>query len=131
MAGCKVFSKFDLRKAYHQILLDDASQALTTITTPYGIFRYRSLPFGFKSAPSAFQQIIFRGVKGVAVFQDDILMGSPDDDSHLEVVQNVLDILKKRNLKINRDKCEVLAPKIDFLGHTLFKEGLTPIGSKI
>ena len=71
------------------------------------------------------------GVKGVVVFQDDILMGSPDDDSHLVVVQNVLDILKKSNLKIIRDKSEVLAPKIEFLGHTLSKEGITPIGSKI
>ena len=115
MTGCKVFSKFDLRKAYHQILLDDKSQVLTTITTPYGIFRYRSLPFGFKSAPSVFQQImeeIFMGVEGVVVFQDDILLGTPDNETHFVLAKKVLEMLKSSNLKLNRDKSEAFTPKI-------------------
>ena len=40
LAGGKVFSKLDLKHAYLQVPLDDASKTLTTINTPKGLFQY-------------------------------------------------------------------------------------------
>ena len=52
--GYRVFSKIDLKSAYHQIPLDYKSQELTTIVTPMGMYRYKRMPFAIKSAPIAF-----------------------------------------------------------------------------
>uniref|UniRef100_A0A1X7UD72 Uncharacterized protein n=1 Tax=Amphimedon queenslandica TaxID=400682 RepID=A0A1X7UD72_AMPQE len=56
LAGGKIFSKLDLKHAYLQIPLDEASKKFTTINTPKGLFQYERLPFGVSSAPSLFQR---------------------------------------------------------------------------
>ena len=58
LSSSKIFSSLDLHKAYHQVPLDSESRPLTTITTPYGLFEYVTLPFGFSCAPSIFQGIM-------------------------------------------------------------------------
>ena len=58
LAGGKIFSKLDLKNAYLQIPLDEASKKYTTINTPKGLFQYERLPFGVSSAPSLFQRTI-------------------------------------------------------------------------
>ena len=121
--GC-VFSKLDLRKAYYQVLLDPESQKLTTINTTHGLFRYRSLPFGFTNAPSIFQKLmdgIFGSLQreGVIVYQDDILVASPDIQSHMKALNSVLSLMKQYNLQLNLAKCVFCATDVIFLGHEL------------
>ena len=52
--GNKWFAKIDLEAAYHQIPLEKNSQALTTVITHVGTFKYTVMQFGLKTAPSAF-----------------------------------------------------------------------------
>ncbi len=73
--GAYVFSKIDLQNAFSQIPLDDNSKALTTITTPFGLFAYNFLPFGLSVSLSIFQKTIngiIRGIDGVVAYQDDV-----------------------------------------------------------
>ena len=67
----KVFSKLDLSNAYLQLLVDDESKELLTISTHRGLYRYNRLPFGVASAPAIFQrsmESLLRGIPGVCVF---------------------------------------------------------------
>ena len=57
-AGNIWYGKLDLKAEYHQMPLDEESQGLTTIATPIGTFKYTVMPFGIKTAPSAFQMIM-------------------------------------------------------------------------
>ena len=41
VAGGTVFSKFDLAHVYQQVMLDEMSQEMTTITTLKGLFRVK------------------------------------------------------------------------------------------
>jgi hypothetical protein len=41
-AGCTVFSKIDLRKGYHQILVNPADVQKTSITTPLRLVRVQA-----------------------------------------------------------------------------------------
>ena len=52
------FAKIFLKAAYYQIQLTEESSSLTTIIMHLGTFRYNRMPFGIKSASSAFLRII-------------------------------------------------------------------------
>jgi hypothetical protein len=46
LAGCKIFSKADLKQGYHQIAMHPAVIKKTIIIMPFGLFEYKRMPFG-------------------------------------------------------------------------------------
>ena len=57
IAGCSIFSKVDLRKAFHQILIDERDRHKTCVTTPWGLYNFRRLSMGMKNAAQSFQRL--------------------------------------------------------------------------
>ena len=93
-----IFSKIDLSQAFLKLPLDDVSKQYTVINTPDGLYQYNYLPFGLTSSPGIFQSFMTRilaHIKNIIVYQDDILILSPDNDSHLKTLREVLTTLKK------------------------------------
>ncbi len=83
--GAKVFVKIDLQNAFLQLPLDEHSKALTTITTPFGLFAYIFLSFGLSVSPSIFQKTIndiISGIEGVVAYQDDVIVFATDQMTH-------------------------------------------------
>ncbi len=129
LKGAKWFSKIDLQNAFLQIPLDDESSKLTTINTPWGLFRYRFLPFGLSVSPAIFQQKMdemLRGLAGVTAYQDGIIVYAPDKKTHDERLESLLKKLREYNVKINLKKCEIEVRKIDCLGLLVDSEGVHP-----
>ena len=95
----KYFAKVDLQSAYHQIKLDERSQNLTAIIISFGTYKSTRMPFGIKSAPSAFQRImnqVLAGVKKVLVYLDDILIAA---ETEAELEENKSLVMKRLNDK--------------------------------
>ena len=42
----KVFTKLDIRQAFHRIWINKASEKLTAFRTHYGSYQYKVMPFG-------------------------------------------------------------------------------------
>ena len=125
--GGQLFTKLDLNKAYTQFLLDEKSQEITTITTHVGLFKNLRMPFGITPASSIFQQKIeqlFKGMKGVVCYIDDILVTGENLEAHIKNLEMVLTKLKEAGLTLRLSKCEFFKEEVEYLGHLISKEGL-------
>ncbi|XP_029717333.2 uncharacterized protein K02A2.6-like [Aedes albopictus] len=132
--GCKYFSKIDLVKAFHQIELAPSSREITTFVTPNAYYRYKRLMFGMNCAAEIFQreiERILKGLKGIKVFVDDILVFAKTQEEHDRRVQAVLRRLKEYEITVNMDKSEIGKKAVDFMGHTLSAKGISPMNNKV
>ena len=134
LTGATVFSKLDAASGYWQLPLDEASSLLTTFITPKGRYCFRRLPFGISSASEIFQREMTRildGVKGVCAYQDDILIYGTSVEEHDKRLAECMQKLTDVGLRLNKAKCEIGKPTIEFLGHQISKHGISPDKNKV
>ena len=132
-AGASLISKIDLKGAYLQVDLDPEIRYITAMITPIGLFQWKRLPFGLSSAPSCFQSIInriLRGCDATKCLLDDIIIAS-DAHSHESKVHAVLSRLAEYNVEINSEKTILGVETVDFSGHTVSSSGVKPLQSNV
>lgn len=61
----KSFSTIDLRKAYNEIPVNADDVLKTAVTTPFGLFEFKSMPFGLRNAEQSFQRFMNQVLRGV------------------------------------------------------------------
>ena len=126
LPGQNTWSKLDCNSGFHQQLLDEESQPLTTFITPFGRYCYKRLCFGISSGPEIFQREmcqLLEDIPGVNCAIDDILIGGSTQEEHDSRLQQVLTRLKEAGVTLN-DKCRFNQNKIKFLGHVITNEGI-------
>ena len=74
---------------------------------------------------------LLRGIPGVAVYIDDILITGATQEEHLQSLEEVLKRLSNSGLRAKRQKCEFMASSVSYLGHVIDAAGLRPLPDKI
>lgn len=100
--------------------MDEESALLQTLSTQKGTWKVNRLIFGIKIAPNIWQKFMD---KTLQVQGHDGVQGSSEQQLLLRL-RNVLEKLKENNLCVNKDKCAFFQKNINYLGHTIDKNGL-------
>ena len=98
-----VFYVVDLTRRFHQIPMSEEGIPKTAIITPFGLFEFLRMPFGLKNAAQAFQRLmdgILRDVNFVFVYLDDILIASPDEETHKKHLKSLFQLLSSHGVMI-------------------------------
>ncbi|XP_041565110.1 uncharacterized protein K02A2.6-like [Drosophila elegans] len=128
----KQFSKIDLKDAYLQMELDEASKEIMVVNTPLGLFQYQRLPYGIASAPAIFQRYLeqlLKGIEGCGNYLDDIIISAPTSEEHLNRIDRVLRTLQENGIRCKRQKCFFFKDEIEYLGRRISANGILPDSS--
>ena len=128
LGGGYYFTKIDLADAYNQVKLSPESQRRLALSTHRGVLLQTRLPFGISSAPGYFQEIMDRltcDLKGVAVYLDDILVSGANAKEHVDNLRALLQRLQEKGLRCKLEKCYFAQPSVEYLGHTLSRQGVS------
>ncbi len=95
LQGAAIFTKLDLRNAYHLVRIRAGDEWKTAFNTPTGHYEYQVMPFGLVNAPAVFQALINDVLRDmlnrfVFVYLDDILIFSKNLQEHVQHVRLVL-----------------------------------------
>ena len=91
----KIFTKLDIRQAFHCIWMDPDSEELTMFWTQYRLYKCKVLPFGLTNSLATYQRymnnILFDYLDNFCtVYLDNILIYSENPLEHKLYVKKVL-----------------------------------------
>ena len=129
MKNAKRFAKIDLKSAYWQIELDNNARQLSIINTSKGLFYVNRLQMGMKNSSSISQRTmedILADIKGILIYQDDILVFGENDEALKKRLEAVKQRLNEKKITINKEKSIEYVDEITFLGFSISSRGIQP-----
>ena len=134
LRGSKISSTFDLRNGYHHRELSSEARAKSAFVTPMDKFEFTRCPFGLTQAPAYFQKLINKVIKGLPFafgYLDDVLIHSPDIETHLQHLRVLFQRLREADLRLKDSKCNYFKTYIQYLGHLVSGKGIKPLPEKL
>ena len=105
-----VFTKMDLRWGYNNVRVKEGDEWKTVFITHVGSFEPVVMFFGMTNSPATFQAMMNKVLRDminegkVAVFVDDVLVGTETEEGYNKMVEEVLKRLEENNLYVKPEK---------------------------
>jgi hypothetical protein len=139
--GAILFSKFNLREGYYNVVVEEESQDILAFKTTDGLYAPRVMPFGPTNCPAVMQKFmnhVFRPLYDqygpqFKNYMDDcgIFTRVGELDLHQQITQDFFQVLRKNSLFLKPSKCLFEVTEIDFLGLRLTQGGITIAPDKL
>jgi hypothetical protein len=135
-AGCETLSFLDAYLGYHQIKMKESDQLATSFITPFGMYCYTTMPFGFRNAGATYQRCmnhVFGEHIGrtVEAYVDDIVVKTRKNSDLLSNLEVTFRCLKAKSVKHNPEKCVFGVPRSMLLGFIVSKRDIEANPEKI
>ena len=98
--------------------------------TPERSFELTVMFFGLTNSPATFQAMMNKLLRDlintgkVAVFIDDVIVGTKTEKGHDELVMEVVKRLEENDLYVKPEKCKWKVSEVEFLGMIIGPEGI-------
>lgn len=118
------FSTVDLKSAYYQLPISQASRNVTAFCVPTGCYEFTRVPQGICIGSQALSRAM-NEVLGdykfdfVYNFLDDLIIFSQDYETHVKHIKLVLDRLRQYGFTVNPNKIVLAKNSVNYLGHTI------------
>ena len=112
LSGAKYLTSIDICGAYHSIPVAESSRNYFTFITPFGLFRWKRLPYGWRNAGTHFCFYLDRLLADLKYcimcsYSDDLIVyGGDTFEEHLKCVNLVFNRLQEGGLRIKKSLCD-------------------------
>jgi len=102
----------DLRWGYNNVRIKEGDKWKAAFTTPEGLFELTVMFFGLTNSLATFQTMMNELLRDlinmgkVAVFIDDVIVGTEKEKGHDELVVEVIKRLEENDLYVKPEKCK-------------------------
>lgn len=134
--GTKFMSKVDFCDGFWSIPIDEESQELTGFATRSGMWKWKVCPQGYSGSPAIFQKAVFETLgdmawKSAMPYIDDVIIYSKSFKDHLRHLEELFTKLANAGFYLKLRKCEFLMQEMEYLGHKISINGISPSAEKI
>ena len=138
-AGSRYFSTLDVSKAFWTLPLDARSQLFTAFHHRHQAYHFQVVPFGLRSAPSAWalalsevvEQVPRKWRRFLVTYADDVVVHTRDYHTHVQVLRSFLSAMARKRLCARLDKTVIAASRVGFLGFFVSERGLDVDNKKV
>ena len=114
--------KMDLRWGYNNMRIKEGDEWKAAFTMLEGSFEPTVIFFGLTNSLATFQAMMNELLRDltntgkVAVFINDVIVGTETEEGHDELVAEVIRRLEENNLYVKPEKCKWKVREVEFLG---------------
>ena len=126
----KMFTKMDLRWGYNNVRIKEGNEWKVVFTTQEGSFEPTVMFFRLTNFPAMFQAMMNELLRDlintgkVAVFINNVIVGTETEEGHDELVAEVIRRLEENDLYVKLEKCKWKVKEVEFLGVVIGPEGM-------
>jgi len=125
----RIFSSLDLVSSFWQVPLTTSASEKTAFSTQSGHYEFCRVPFGHVDSSAVMSRALTAALVGVLgvcalLYIDDIVVYSRNEAEHFQHLEDVFLKLRNAGLRVKITKCDFFRDKIQFLGHTISKDGV-------
>ena len=136
LGECRIYTVCDLASGYWQIPLHPDSVEKSAFCTRRGLFQWKVLPFGLKSATATFQRLLETILGNMRftsclVYVDDLIVYAKDFETNIARLRDLFDKLRGANLKVKGKKCHFFQTSVEYLGHKISGSGIETCADKV